>query len=157
MKSGGGSHWKAWPHALGAGWWPRSGCQSVAVYVSFEVCCGGSMVGSVQSSVVQVQWCFTRRYQSVFMEPDKWQEDRCLSLFVVCIFFQLLRVLSLLWASCLSFTKRHLHFDLQRAALELAVLLDFAGSSVNDMHHCIKELFEWKFFACTPYLRHIAL
>lgn len=34
---------------------PRSGCQSVAVYVSGEVCCGGSMAGSVQCSVLQVQ------------------------------------------------------------------------------------------------------
>lgn len=59
---------------------PHRGCQSVAVYVSAEVCCGGSMAGSVQSSVMPLQGCsqnirLTHRYLLVFVELDlKWLE-----------------------------------------------------------------------------------
>lgn len=31
----------------------------------------------------------------------------------------------------------------------LASLVDFAGSSVNDMHHCVKGHFEWQLIACS--------
>lgn len=52
----------------------------------------------------------------------------------------------LLWVSCLFESIQDLHFDLQMAAL--ASLVDFVGSSVNDMHHCVKGRFKWQFIAC---------
>lgn len=114
------------------------------------------MAGAVVLS--QHKTRLTRCYLPLFMEPDKWQEElflRFQSLFVVSIFFQLFKVLAPLWVPCLSKTQRDLHFDLQRA--ELASLLDFAGSSENDMHHCVKGCFEWQFLACTPNLWYIGL